>query len=182
MNLILWRHAQAQELGPGVLGDLQRPLTQAGHRQAQRMALWLHRHLPTPYRLLASPAVRTQETAAALHALSNVPVERAPRLAPGAEVADLLAAAQWPGATPLHDPDAMAQDTATCTVILVGHQPTLGLTAAKLLTGPALAGTPRQYLVVALAFAARRGAGIGGGRFGPATGLTPSAVELRRRV
>jgi len=139
MNLILWRHAQAQELGPGVLlGDLQRPLTQAGHRQAQRMALWLHRHLPTPYRLLASPAVRTQETAAALHALSDVPVERAPQLAPGAEVADLLAAAQWPGATPLHDPDAMAQDTATCTVILVGHQPTLGHAAAKLLTGQAL--------------------------------------------
>ena len=42
MDIILWRHAEA-EYGPP---DLQRRLTEKGHRQAEAAAKWLNRHLP----------------------------------------------------------------------------------------------------------------------------------------
>ncbi|MNQ78433.1 hypothetical protein D3C85_933420 [compost metagenome] len=44
-----------------------------------------------------------------------------PELAPGAEAEDILKAANWPGGKE--------------TVLIVGHQPTLGQAAALLLTG-----------------------------------------------
>ena len=62
MDLILWRHAEAEDGVP----DLTRKLTPKGAKQAQRMAEWLERHLPERCRILASPAVRAQETARAL--------------------------------------------------------------------------------------------------------------------
>ena len=55
MDLILWRHAQAQMLlaedGESVLPfelerDLARTLTPKGQRQAERMAEWLNQRLP----------------------------------------------------------------------------------------------------------------------------------------
>ena len=46
MDLILWRHAEAVEIGESSQ-DLERALTQKGERQAQRMAQWLNHHLPS---------------------------------------------------------------------------------------------------------------------------------------
>ena len=40
MDLILWRHAEAEVAAPGQ-DDLQRALTPKGERQARRMAAWL---------------------------------------------------------------------------------------------------------------------------------------------
>jgi len=119
MDLILWRHAQAERLSDGTSteADLQRALTSKGQRQAERMAAWLEQRLPETCRILVSPATRTQQTAKAL----GRPFQTLPALAPGASVNDVLEAANWPNSR-----DA---------VLLVGHQPTLGQLAALLLSG-----------------------------------------------
>jgi len=116
MDLILWRHAEAELLREGG-HDLERRLTAKGERQALRMAKWLNQRLPASTRVLVSPALRTQGTALAL----GRDVRTVAALAPDASVDDLLQAARWPQAA---EP-----------VLLVGHQPTLGLLAARLLTG-----------------------------------------------
>lgn len=118
MDLFLWRHAEA---GPSEShsGDPARPLTAAGEKQAKRMAAWLDHRLPQSARILVSPARRCQQTAAAL----GRPFRTVDSLAPDASPATLLTAARWPaGAGP---------------VLIVGHQPTLGLAAALALTGRA---------------------------------------------
>ena len=113
MDLILWRHADAE---PGGF-DLDRELTAKGHDQAARVAKWLLRRLPEDFDVLASPAVRAQQTAAAL----KVKAKTVKSLAPGARVSEILKAAGWP--------------QGKGTVIVVGHQPEFGCTAAYVLTG-----------------------------------------------
>lgn len=114
MDLILWRHAEALEAVEGG-DDLARPLTLRGEKQATRMAAWLGRQLPENTRIWVSPARRTEQTAIALERKYKVSQE----LAPGACVAQLLERVQWP--------------QARGTVLVVGHQPTLGQTIAQLL-------------------------------------------------
>ena len=113
MELILWRHAEAADGG----ADLERPLTAHGRRQAKQMAEWLRPRLPEELRILVSPARRAEETARAL----GRPFDIVDAIAPGADAADLVKAAGWPGAE--HP------------VLLVGHQPTLGEAASLLLGG-----------------------------------------------
>lgn len=113
MDLILWRHAEAEDGSP----DLGRALTERGRKQAARMADWLTPRLPPDIRILASPAERTRQTAQALG--RDYAVE--PALAPGATAAEVLATAGWP--------------EAARPVLIVGHQPTLGRIAARLLAG-----------------------------------------------
>jgi phosphohistidine phosphatase len=113
VDLILWRHAEAEEGGP----DLERRLTARGQKHAGRVAVWLLQRLPSKFTVIASPARRARQTAEAL----GTKFKTSPRLAPGASAADVLAAAEWPerkGA-----------------VVVVGHQPTLGLAAAHLVCG-----------------------------------------------
>jgi phosphohistidine phosphatase len=128
MDLILWRHAEALEMRE-VADDLDRALTTKGERQAQRMAAWLNRQLPASTRVLASPARRAQQTAAAL----DRKFKTTPALAPDATVDALLHAVRWPEA---REP-----------VLVVGHQPALGLAAAYLLSGQAQAWTLRKGAV-----------------------------------
>ncbi|MDP4028475.1 MAG: phosphohistidine phosphatase SixA [Gallionella sp.] len=111
MDLILWRHAEAADGAP----DDARELTAKGVKQAGKVAAFLHRHLPEHARILVSPATRTQQTAAALNSRFTL----VPGIAPGASAQDVLQAADWPNATG--------------TVLVVGHQPTLGEVAAQLL-------------------------------------------------
>ncbi|HEX2649119.1 MAG TPA: histidine phosphatase family protein [Burkholderiales bacterium] len=113
MELILWRHASAAEGEP----DLERKLTAKGHKQAERIAKWLLARLPSRFTVLASPARRAQETAAALGA----EVQTIEALAPGAGIEEILGAAGWP--------------EAKRPVIVVGHQPDLGRTAAYIVSG-----------------------------------------------
>jgi phosphohistidine phosphatase len=113
MDLILWRHAEAEDGLP----DLERQLTPRGHKHAARVAQWLLQRLPAKFALLASPARRAQETAQAL----GVPFRTVAGLAPGARVQAILQAAEWP-------------DRKTA-VIVVGHQPDLGRAAAFLVSG-----------------------------------------------
>jgi len=107
MDLILWRHADAESGAD----DMARRLTAKGHKQAAAMAKWLRGHLPEDFTLLASPAVRAQQTAEALGAKVVTDIT----LAPGASVADIKSAAQRHKGL----------------VIVVGHQPDLGRAAAR---------------------------------------------------
>jgi phosphohistidine phosphatase len=113
MDLILWRHADAEPGTP----DLGRRLTAKGQKQAARMAAWLGRHLPDATRVLVSPAVRAQQTALAM----KREFETIDDVGTGASAASVLSAARWPDAG---EP-----------VLVVGHQPTLGEVAAFLLSG-----------------------------------------------
>ena len=72
MDLILWRHAEAQDHPYGEQGeqgdplDLERRLTPRGEKQATRMAAWLDRQLPDGAKVYVSPAERARQTANAL--------------------------------------------------------------------------------------------------------------------
>lgn len=116
VDLILWRHADARE-DRDELADHARPLTAKGERQAAKMARWLNLHLPESARVLVSPTLRTVQTAEGLERRKRI-IEA---LRPDETVDSLLHAARWPDAK---EP-----------VVVVGHQPTLGLTAAYLLAG-----------------------------------------------
>jgi len=113
MDLILWRHAEAEPGEP----DLGRRLTAKGQKQAERVGEWLDRHLSDTTRVLVSPADRAQQTALALKRKFRT----VDGLGPGASVAAVLAAAGWPD----------AREAA----LVVGHQPTLGGVASLLLSG-----------------------------------------------
>jgi phosphohistidine phosphatase len=140
MDLILWRHAEAFEARDGQ-DDLLRPLTPKGERQAQRMATWLNHVLPASARILASPAKRTQQTA---HALDRK-FKTAATLAPDATVDMLLAEARWPES---RQP-----------VLVVGHQPTLGLVASYLMSGAAQPWSIKKGSVWWLRYREREAAG-----------------------
>lgn len=114
MDLILWRHAEAEEPQEGH-DDLARSLTPRGEKQAARMAAWLDRQLPEGLRVLASPARRTEQTAAALGRKFKMRAE----LLPGGTPQELLDLVQWP--------------RAKGAVLVVGHQPVLGQTIAQLM-------------------------------------------------
>jgi phosphohistidine phosphatase len=113
MDLILWRHAEAEEGEP----DLERRLTAKGRKQAERVAAWLQQRLPTRFVFVASPARRTCQTADAL----ALPYKTSDKLLPGGSPDEALAASGWP--------DKKGA------VLIVGHQPTLGRVAARLLAG-----------------------------------------------
>ena len=113
MELLLWRHADAEDGSP----DAGRELTKKGQKQAMQVANWLKPRLPKDCIILASPAKRAQQTAQAL----DLPFTTERRIGTSADVADIIAAANWP------------QHRGT--VLVVGHQPTLGQLAAWLLSG-----------------------------------------------
>jgi len=104
MDLILWRHAEAEEGFP----DSARQLTIRGRAQAKQMAIWLRARLPENTEVLVSPTSRTQQTASTL----EFDFKTIDTIAPGATVQDILTAADWPNKQGA--------------VIIVGHQPTLG--------------------------------------------------------
>lgn len=113
IELLLWRHADAEDGIP----DAGRALTKKGLKQAKQVAAWLLPRLPRDCLILASPAKRAQQTAAAL----DLPYTTERRIGVQANIADIIAASNWPrrkGA-----------------VLVVGHQPTLGRLAARLLAG-----------------------------------------------
>ena len=77
MDLILWRHAEAEEAQPG-MSDLERALTSKGQKQARRMGQWLNTQLPDSCRILCSPAVRTLQTVEALGRKFKIHTDLAP--------------------------------------------------------------------------------------------------------
>jgi phosphohistidine phosphatase len=113
MDLILWRHAEAEDGSP----DSARKLTKRGQDQARRIAAWLKPRLPKRCEVLASPAARAQETASAL----GIRFATTAAVGTDATAAEIIAEVGWP-------------DRAKA-ILVVGHQPTLGRVAAALLSG-----------------------------------------------
>ena len=118
MDLILWRHAEAEEWpdgDPQAGSDMERSLTPRGVKQAARMASWLDRQLPEGTRIVVSPARRCEQTVLALGRKYKIHSE----LAPDATCTQLLSLVQWP--------------QAKSPILVVGHQPTLGQAIAQLM-------------------------------------------------
>ncbi len=116
-QIILWRHADAEN---EAANDLARRLTEKGRSQALRMASWLTNRMGgdlAGWRVLCSPAVRAQQTALSL----SGQLETVAAIAPDAPASAVLEAVGWP--------------ELTGNIIVVGHQPTLGMVAARLLNG-----------------------------------------------
>jgi phosphohistidine phosphatase len=117
MQLILWRHAEAEDCN---VSDLARNLTPKGQHQAAAMANWLKSQIGRDienWRVIASPANRTRQTADTMQRAYDIE----PNIAPDAMPDAVLEAAGWPDAA--------------SNVIVVGHQPTLGMVIARLMNG-----------------------------------------------
>lgn len=113
MELILWRHADAE---PGK-DDAKRELTDKGKKQAARVAKWLKQRIDNEWLILASPTVRTRQTADALGLKYDTKIT----LGPESTAPAILREAHWP------DRDR--------NILIIGHQPVLGQIAARLITG-----------------------------------------------
>lgn len=113
MDLILWRHAEAEDAEP----DAERALTSNGSRHAARVGAWLDQQLPEQCRVLVSPAGRCRQTADGLG--RRYTVHEA--LDTGSTPERMLEICGWPG----HRFPAL----------LIGHQPQLGELAALILAG-----------------------------------------------
>jgi len=117
MQLILWRHAEAED---DAEADMVRNLTPKGKKQAAHMSAWLHSQLQdeiVDWQVIASPANRAQQTANAL----GLPIVTIDSIAPDAPPSAIIEAVNWP--------------TNSRNVVVVGHQPTLGMVAARLING-----------------------------------------------
>lgn len=125
-NLILWRHAEA-EVESNTGQDTDRSLTKRGRKDALKMAKWLHKHLPVNTEVLCSPARRCLETVAALQCVNTADELRKAKL--NVNVVDFLSIDS--------NVDEIAQqvisDDSSKTILIVGHQPNLGLLIAKLM-------------------------------------------------
>ena len=124
MDLILWRHSEAEDTAPS---DAARQLTTRGRKQAQAVAKWLRPRLSHDAVILASPTARTVQTVEAL----TDQYRTVDSLAAGAAPDAVLAAVQWP-------------EGIASTVVVVGHQPTLGLVASRLVSGEAVEWTLKK--------------------------------------
>jgi phosphohistidine phosphatase len=142
MNLIVWRHAEAEDSEP----EIERKLTARGHKQAEKMATWLRSRLPEAHQVSVSPARRTIQTADALTHDYRID----PRLAPGADPALYLAALDWP----VGPPDSGG------TMVLVGHQPFVGQLVSLVLTGSELDWSVKKGALWWLATREREGGDV----------------------
>jgi phosphohistidine phosphatase len=114
MDLILWRHAEAEEGAAGA----DRKLTAKGRKQAAWVSQWLLRRLPAKITVVAAPARAALETAEAL----GLKLRIVESLAQGVDVSTILKEAGWPVRNgPV--------------VVVVAHQPDLGRVAARLISG-----------------------------------------------
>ena len=119
-SLVLWRHAEAEDEASS---DMARDLTARGRQQAHKMAQWFGGqidHQWSEWVVLVSPANRAQQTAAAL----AQPFQTIDMIAPDAPADAVIAAAAWPCGV-----------AGRSKVLVVGHQPTLGMVAARLIDG-----------------------------------------------
>lgn len=132
LNLILWRHAEAESLTGQ---DTDRALTKRGRKDALRMAAWLHQHLPENTELLSSPARRCLETVAALQCVQTAEkTKRQQQSTPiKITVCDFLSI---DSSVEIIAKNLINDFTNHCTdktLLVVGHQPHFSLLISKLL-------------------------------------------------
>lgn len=119
MRLFLLRHADAEA---HAASDLERPLSEKGLRQAKDIAAFLKRLKTPPKIVLSSPALRAQQTAQPVAAALGVECILCTWARPGMGTEDALQ--EIPAYAPFQE------------VLLVGHQPDLGMLAARLIGAP----------------------------------------------
>ena len=117
MDLLLWRNAHARDALPGE-SDMDRPLTDKGRRQSEKIAHWLNQQMPDNTLVLCSPAVRTVQTVQAL----GRPYQLCEQIRPDSSAQSLITASQWPDSPR--------------PVLLVSHQPFLSQAVSQLLGLP----------------------------------------------
>jgi phosphohistidine phosphatase len=117
-DLILWRHAEAEDIS-ATGKDTDRVLTKRGRKDAAKMAKWLEKHLPADTVVLCSPALRCQQTASALAHLNHIEIKVEDFLSVESNVERIT--------------KALADFDDAKALLLVGHQPNLGLLIVKLL-------------------------------------------------
>ncbi len=126
-DLLLLRHGIAEERSPDRI-DAERELTAAGRARTRAVlerAAWLGLRAD---RLLSSPLARARQTAEIARDAGLGPaLELAQALEPGGDPLPLL---------PAWRTQAEGGTAAPCRLMLVGHEPDLGLLAARLLGAP----------------------------------------------
>jgi phosphohistidine phosphatase len=122
VDLYLIRHADALPLGEGgTTDDADRPLSDEGRQQAQRLTEALQRHGIRPAKVLTSPLLRARDTAEGIlrHWTGDRPeLVECPELKPGFRQKRLA---------------RVLEKLDDSSVALVGHQPDLGRWAAWLI-------------------------------------------------
>ena len=121
-NLILWRHAEAEVQSEGG-ADVDRALTKHGRKDAAKMADWLNQYMPKNVEILCSPARRCLETAAALQQLNKAKNKHE------VKIVDFLSI----DSSVDEIAKQVSNDDTSKTILIIGHQPNLGLLIAKLL-------------------------------------------------
>ena len=160
MRIYIVRHGEAEFAALGS-SDAGRQLTAKGQRQAERVGAALRVLGEVPAVVLTSPLPRARQTAErAVKAMagkgSRPPIRVLDRLAPGAYAGDVLAAIP----------------TEPQSVMLVGHQPTLGALVGALIGG--LHAAPIDLSTASLACVETSGA--------PSPGAGGLEYLLRRSV
>jgi len=132
VELLLVRHAIAFEHNARRWpDDGERPLSPRGVLRARNAAAGLKRIDLRPAQVLASPLLRTQQTAAILTQFAGWPKATAcPQLLPGGSPQELLALLAR-----AHQPRAQKPRVHEWRVAVIGHQPDLGRLLAACLPG-----------------------------------------------
>lgn len=146
MTIYLLRHAEAEA---SAASDAERRLTAKGVTQARRVGRFCAAHGIEPALMLTSPVTRARQTA-----------EIVAGELPAPEVVKVRWAACGMG------PDEAISELGACaafpSVMLVGHEPDLGLLVASLLGLPRAGGLRvRKSLLAAIDFEGRPAAGAG---------------------
>ncbi|MGH7730399.1 MAG: SixA phosphatase family protein [Candidatus Eiseniibacteriota bacterium] len=154
--LDLLRHGATLPAAAG--GDEARPLSSRGMADLERLASRLEAMGWRPDRAFASPLRRAHDSAviALRVAAPGLEVEPMDALRPDGDPAGVLEALAAAGATAGH-------------VLLVGHQPLLGLLAAHLNGGPAPGFTPGSLVRIEFAGPPAAGQGVTGWRLAAET-------------
>ena len=121
-NILLWRHADALQCISSDDTDIERPLSPKGSQQARKMAHWLNKNIPKDTTILTSAALRALQTTQALDR-EYLTLET---LAPEAKITSVIE-----GLILLNQ-----NRTVTKNLLIIGHQPWIGLLAAQLLLIP----------------------------------------------
>ena len=125
MALLVVRHAKAAPRSPTGL-DFDRPLAPRGHRQARFLSRRLSEAALCPRRVIASPAVRTVQTAREIASALSLEVE--------------TMSALWlesPVSAALEIAIEAARDRPEESVAIVSHAPLVGGVIGSLVSGPA---------------------------------------------
>lgn len=136
MRLIFVRHGLAVDREHYVrmgIGDEHRPLTADGIRKIQFLSFFLRRRIRDLDLIVASPFVRSMQTAEILaNAYGDLPVRKTETLEPELAPQDFW---NWlMGQTLLRSRDRLKTETVNLTILVVGHEPHLTRLISWLLT------------------------------------------------